>query len=63
MPYVKRTTTAGKTVEIEYYYTSRYQKRGQKRQDKVKPTREEQKLSDKKSYLYSDVYLSAIQGA
>ncbi len=43
MPYVKRTTTAGKTVEIEYYYTSRYQKRGQKRQDKVKPTREEQK--------------------
>ena len=41
MPYVKRTTTAGKTVEIEYYYTSRYQKKGQKRADKVKPTREE----------------------
>lgn len=43
MPYVKRTTRAGKTVEIEYYYTSRYNKRGQGRADKVKPTREEQK--------------------
>lgn len=38
MPYVKRTTRAGKTVEIEYYYTSRYNKRGAKRSDKVKPT-------------------------
>lgn len=43
MPYVKRTTKAGKTIEVEYYYTSRYQKRGQKRSDKVKSTREEQK--------------------
>ncbi len=43
MPYVKRTTKAGKTIEVEYYYTSRYQKRGQGRGDKVKATREEQK--------------------
>lgn len=43
MPYVKKTTLAGKTKEVEYFYTSRYQKRGVKRGDKVKPTKEEQK--------------------
>lgn len=43
MPYVKRTTIAGKTKEVEYYYTSRYNKRGAKRKEKVKPIREEQK--------------------
>ena len=42
MPYVKRTTTAGKTVEVEYYYTARYNRKGQKRADKVKPTKEAQ---------------------
>lgn len=43
MPYVKRTTKAGKTIEIEFFYTSRYNKKGGSRKDKVKPTREEQK--------------------
>ena len=43
MPYVKRTTKAGKTIEVEYYYTSRYNRKGQGRGDKVKATREEQK--------------------
>lgn len=43
MPYIKRTTVAGKTIEVEYYYSSMYNKRGGKRADKVKPTREEQK--------------------
>lgn len=43
MPYVKRTTRAGKTIEVEYYFTSRYNKRGGSRKDKVKATREEQK--------------------
>ena len=43
MPYVKRTTKAGKTKEVEYYYTSRYNKRGGSRADKIKPTKEQQK--------------------
>ena len=43
MPYVKRTTRAGKTIEVECYFTSRYNKRGGSRKDKVKATREEQK--------------------
>lgn len=43
MPYVKRTTVAGKTVEVEYYYTSRYNKRGCSRSEKVKATPEQQK--------------------
>lgn len=43
MPYVRRVTKAGKTVEIEKYYTSRYNKRGGKRGDKIKPTSDEQK--------------------
>lgn len=48
MPYVKRTTKAGKTVEVEYYYTSRYNRKGQKRTDKVKPTKEAQKKVNKR---------------
>ncbi len=43
MPYVKRITKAGKTIEVEYFYTSRYQKKGIKKSEKIKPTREEQK--------------------
>lgn len=43
MPYVKRTTRAGKTIEVEYFYTSRYNKKGGSRKDKIKPTKEEQK--------------------
>lgn len=48
MPYVKRTTAAGRTVEVEYYYTSRYNKKGQKRADKVKPTPEAQAKVNKR---------------
>lgn len=43
MPYVKRTTVAGKTVEVEYYYTARYNKKGGTRADKVRATPEQQK--------------------
>ena len=43
MPYIERTTRAGKTIEVERYFTSRYKKQGIKRGDKVKPTKEEQK--------------------
>ena len=42
MPYVERITKAGKTIEIEKYYTSRYKKPGIKRGDRVKPTEEQQ---------------------
>jgi hypothetical protein len=38
-----RTTKAGKTIEIEKYYTSRYKKKGITKGDKVKPTSEQQK--------------------
>lgn len=37
MPYVERITRAGKTIEVERYFTSRYKKPGIKRGDKVKP--------------------------
>ena len=42
MPYVERITRAGKTIEVERYFTSRYKKPGIKRGDKVKPTKEQQ---------------------
>ena len=48
MPYVKRTTRAGRTVEVEYYYTSRYNRKGQHRADKIKPTDEAQKKINKR---------------
>lgn len=48
MPYVKRTTKAGKTIEIEYYYTSRYNKKGMKKSEKVKATEETQKKVNEK---------------
>lgn len=43
MPYVERITRAGKTIEVDRYYTSRYKKLGIMRGDKVKPTKEAQK--------------------
>lgn len=43
MPYILRITRAGKTIEIEKYYTSRYKMKGIKRGDKVRPTTEQQK--------------------
>ncbi|WP_321833585.1 rolling circle replication-associated protein [Clostridium butyricum] len=42
MPYVMSITKAGKTVEIEKYYTLRYKSGGTKRGAVVKPTTEEQ---------------------
>lgn len=42
MPYIERITRAGKTIEIERYFSSRYKKKGIKRGDKVKPTTEQQ---------------------
>lgn len=43
MPYVERTTVAGKVIEVDRYYTSRYHKKGIQRGDKVKATNEAQK--------------------
>lgn len=43
MPYVMRTTKAGKTIEVEKYYTSRYKKKDIKRGNRVRPTNEQQK--------------------
>lgn len=42
MPYVERITRAGKTIEVEKYYTSRYKKPGIKRGDRVRATEEQQ---------------------
>lgn len=41
MPYVEKTTWAGKTVEKEKYFTARYNKKGVTRNQKQKPTSEE----------------------
>jgi hypothetical protein len=43
MPYVKRITRAGNTIEIEKYYTAKYNKKGGKRRDRVKATTDQQK--------------------
>lgn len=48
MPYLRRTTIAGKTIEIECYYSARYNKKGAKRSDKVKATKEAQKRINRK---------------
>ena len=37
MTYVMRRTIAGKTIEVEKYYTYNYKRKGIKRGDKVKP--------------------------
>ena len=43
MPYVERITRAGRTIEVDRYYSERFHKKGIKRGDKVKPTKEAQK--------------------
>lgn len=43
MPYVESVCRAGRTIEIERYYTARYGQKGQTRSQRVKPTEEEQK--------------------
>lgn len=42
MPYVRKETVAGKTVEVEKYYTYRYKAKGIKRGEVLKVTSEEQ---------------------
>lgn len=42
MPYIERVTRAGRTIEVERYFSSRYKKAGVKRGDKVKPTTDQQ---------------------
>lgn len=43
MSYIESVCVAGKTIEIERYYSSRYGKRNQSRSERVEPTKEEQK--------------------
>ena len=43
MPYVKQTCTAGKTKEVTYYYTARYNKKGGSRKKNTNKTTEAQK--------------------
>ena len=49
MPYVERITRAGKTIEVDRYFTSQYKKKGIKKGDKVKTTKEEQKKINSKN--------------
>ncbi len=53
MPYIESVCVAGKTIEIERYFSARYGRRGQRSEDRVKPTKEEQvkinnRLAEKK---------------
>lgn len=41
MPYIESITRAGRTIEVERYYSNRYGSKGQRRADKVKPTPED----------------------
>lgn len=43
MPYIESRCIAGKTIEIEKYYSSRYKKKGISRSERKQLTREEQK--------------------
>ena len=43
LPYVEKKVIAGRTIEIEKYYTSIFHKKGIEREKKELPTREEQK--------------------
>lgn len=43
MPYIEAITKAGNTIEIERYYTARYNRRGGTRAEHRRPTKEEQK--------------------
>ncbi len=40
MPYIKKTTVAGKTIEVEKHFTTRYHKKGVTRGKNKKPTPE-----------------------
>ena len=51
MPYIKRVTKAGKTIEIEKYYTAKYNRKGYKRADRIKPSSEQQKKINTKAAI------------
>lgn len=69
MPYIERIIRAGKTIEIERYFTARYRKQGIRRGDRVKPTKEQQKAVNRRqaerklrilmnaNYRYGDYHL------
>lgn len=40
MPYIEAITKAGKTIEVERYYSSRFNRSGEAPREKTKPTRE-----------------------
>lgn len=42
MPYVESVCKAGRTIEVERYFTARYGRRGQRREDQVRPSSEDQ---------------------
>ena len=42
MPYIESVCVAGKTIEVERYFSARYGRRGQRSEDRVKPSKEEQ---------------------
>ncbi|MDO4286045.1 MAG: hypothetical protein Q4C60_12035 [Eubacteriales bacterium] len=63
MPYVERTTIAGKTIEVEKYYTSRYNRKGIRRGKRVRPTKEEQKkVNDRKAERELRILINANFG-
>lgn len=50
MPYIESVTEAGRTIEIERYYSARYNKKGASHIEKQKPTKEAQKrINDKQA--------------
>lgn len=48
MPYVESECVAGRTIEIERYYTARYGRRGQEKAPSKNPSREEQRIINNK---------------
>lgn len=48
MPYIESITQAGRTIEIERYYSARYNKKGAPHSKKEKPTKEAQKRVNEK---------------
>lgn len=63
MPYVESITKAGKTIEVERYFTSRYKMQGIKRGDKVRPTTEQQeKVNTRKAEKKLRILMNANFG-
>ncbi|MDU7027494.1 hypothetical protein [uncultured Robinsoniella sp.] len=60
MPYLLEICKAGKTIEVSKYYSSKYNKRGYKREKKAKPTTEQQKEINKRQ---AEIKLTRIMNA